>query len=164
VRRKQNGCSGPMKKHGSDKGRGWVVVKRRKDRGFTLIEIMLVVIIISVLAAMIAPRLAGRTDQAKRSVAASDIQAIGLGLKLYELDTGDFPSTEQGLNALITAPVGLANSATWAGPYLEKKPVDSWGRPYRYGYPSQRSLVGYELSSLGKDGVESEDDVTNWEE
>ncbi len=95
--------------------------------GFTLIELMLVVIIIGALVAMVMPRLAGRTEQAKVGAAQADINAnIATALKLYELDNGGYPAdTDGGLDALSTKPASANN---WKGPYLEKKPLDPWGR------------------------------------
>lgn len=130
-------------------------------KGFTLIELMLVVIIIGALAAMVMPRLAGRGEQARAAAASADIQAnIATGLKLYELDTGGFPSTDEGLAALLSKPSSAVN---WNGPYLEKKPVDPWGREYKYKSPGDHR-TDYDLYSTGKDGQEgTEDDVKNWE-
>ena len=130
--------------------------------GFTLIEIMLVVIIIGALVAMVMPRLTGRGEQARVAAAKADIQAnIATALKLYELDNGTFPSTEEGLGALLNKPASAAN---WNGPYLEKKPIDPWGREYRYRYPGEHRTADYDLSSLGKDGQpDTADDVKNWE-
>ena len=132
-----------------------------RRRGFTLIELMLVVIIIGALVAMVMPRLAGRSEQARNAAAKADVQAnIATALKLYELDTGGFPTTEEGLQALLVKP---ANANNWSGPYVERKPIDPWGREYRYVAPGSHRQRDYDLSSLGKDGQESADDVTNWE-
>jgi general secretion pathway protein G len=129
-------------------------------KGFTLIEIMLVVIIIGALVAMVAPRLTGRAEQARKTAAKADIEVnIATALKLYELDNGRFPTTEEGLNALLTAPASAPN---WNGPYLEKKPIDPWGRQYQYKSPGQHR-TDYDLYSLGPDGTESADDIKNWE-
>ncbi len=130
------------------------------SKGFTLIELMLVVIIIGALVAMVFPRLAGRGEQARRAAAKADIQVnIATALKLYELDNGVFPTTDEGLEALLKKPSGAPN---WNGPYLEKEPLDPWGRKYRYVSPG-RHKPDYDLYSLGRDGKESEDDITNWE-
>jgi len=136
-------------------------VKVKNYKGFTLIEIMLVVIIIGALVAMVMPRLAGRSEQARVAAARADINAnIATGLKLYELDNGAYPSSEEGLDALLTKPASAIN---WNGPYLEREPIDPWGRQYQYGCPGDHRPQGYDLYSLGRDGQQSDDDVTNWE-
>jgi len=130
-------------------------------KGFTLIELMLVVIIIGALSAMVLPRLVGRSEQARVSATRADIKAnIATGLKLYELDNGAFPTTDEGLEALFTQ---TATATNWNGPYLESKPIDSWGREYQYVSPGTHRTHGYDLYSFGKDGKEGDDDVTNWD-
>jgi len=133
-----------------------------RKNGFTLIELMLVVIIIGALVAMVMPRLSGRGEQAKIAACKADIQAnIATGLKLYELDNGNFPTTDEGLNALLVKP---SSASSWNGPYLEKKPLDPWGREYKYKSPGDHRTADYDLYSVGKDGTEnSADDVKNWE-
>ena len=133
-------------------------------KGFTLIELMIVVVIIVALASMIVPRLSGRTEQAKRSVAKADISSnISMGLKLYELDNGNFPTTEQGLTALQEAPSSPPVPTNWNGPYLEKPPIDPWGNQYKYKCPGSFNKVSYDLFSAGKDVIEgTDDDITNW--
>jgi general secretion pathway protein G len=138
-------------------------MKLRSQSGFTLIELMLVVIIIGALVAMVMPRLAGRTEQAKTQAAQADISAnIATALKLYELDNGKYPGDEEGgLAALASKP---ANAANWNGPYIEKKPMDPWGHEYKYKSPGQHRTYDYDLSSTGRDGQDgTPDDVKNWQ-
>lgn len=131
-----------------------------KKSGFTLVELMLVVIIIGVLVAMVMPRLTGRSEEARIGVAKADVEvSIATALKLYEMDNGVFPSTDEGLDALLAAPASAKN---WKGPYLEKKPLDPWGKPYQYKSPGTHRTYDYDLYSLGRDGIESQDDVVNW--
>ncbi len=140
-----------------------MVYGRQDDRrGFTLIEIMLVVIIIGALAAMIVPRMAGRSEQAKVAVAKADLSNIATALKLYELDNGSFPTTAQGLAALRERSSAVPVPRNWNGPYLEKDPVDAWGSAYVYAAPGTHRQ-DYDLSSKGKDPNSAEDDVVNWQ-
>lgn len=131
-----------------------------KKNGFTLIELMLVVIIIGILSAMVVPRLTGRSEEAKRSVAKSDIESnLALALDLYEMDSGSYPDS---LDDLKVKP---ADSANWKGPYIKKKALDPWGRPYAYKFPGAHNTEGYDLYSFGRDGQEGGgDDVVNWGE
>ena len=132
--------------------------------GFTLIELMLVIVIIGALAAMVVPRLVGRSEEARIGVAKTDIKAnLATALKLYELDNGRFPTTEQGLQALMTKPTNPPAPDNWKGPYIEQEPLDPWKRPYTYRYPGSHPPRDYDLLSLGPDGKESEDDIANWQ-
>jgi len=137
-------------------------MKHKSIQGFTWIELMLVVIIIGALSAMVLPRLVGRSEQARSSATRADIKAnIATALKLYELDNGEFPTTDDGLNALLS---NASSLTSWNGPYLESKPVDSWGREYQYEMPGKHRPQGYDLYSLGKDGKEGgDDDINNWD-
>jgi len=124
--------------------------------GFTLIEIMLVVIIIGILAGVAAVKFSGRVGQGQENAAKASLHAISMAVSLYEMDNGKYPPN---LNALLTAPGG---SPLWDGPYLDATsvPVDPWGNEFRYQYPSSRGEKFYDLKSLGLDGVDSADDVT----
>ena len=131
--------------------------------GFTLVEIMLVVIIIGALAAMIIPRLSGRGEEAKMKIAKADIDAnLATALKLYELDNGSYPTTEQGLAALRVKPNTNPLPENWNGPYVERDPVDPWGRPYIYVSPGEHRS-DYDLSSKGKDVSSDKDEISNWQ-
>jgi general secretion pathway protein G len=129
---------------------------------FTLIELMLVVIIIGILAAMVMPRLAGRSEQARIAAAKADINAnISLALDLFETDIGKFPATEEGLNALRANPGSISS---WRGPYIKKDPKDPWGKTYIYKSPGTHNS-DYDLYSCGPNGVDdggSSDDIGNW--
>lgn len=135
-------------------------------KAFTLIELLLVITIISILAAVAVPRFFGRTQEARITAARQTIVgAFGIAMDLYEQDVGRYPSTEEGLQVLIQNPQ-LRN---WRGPYLKSAsiPMDPWGNPYRYTYPSEltNSEYLYDIVSAGPDGTfGSNDDVTNHDE
>lgn len=139
----------------------------RRQRGFTLIEIMVVVVILGILAAMVAPKILSRPDQAKIAVARSDIETISQALELYRLDNGFYPSTDQGLEALVRKPSGGSPEPRHWNPdgYLKKAPVDPWGNAYLYLQPGSHGK--YDLYSLGPDGRGGEDQantIGNWED
>ena len=141
-------------------------MRLRTMRGFTLVEILLVVVIIGVLAAMVVPNIAGRGEEARRSAARADIDAnLSSALDMYEMDNGRYPTTEQGLEALVSAPAANPAPRNWTGPYLKKRqvPKDPWGNPYVYRCPGTHNPGAYDLSSYGSDAVESADDIVNWE-
>lgn len=135
-----------------------------KQRGFTFIEIMVVVIILGVLAAMVLPKFMGRTEESRVNAARTQIDIFSTALDAYELDSGRYPSTEQGLLALSAKPSTPPVPSQWKGPYLQKAPPkDPWGNDYRYASPGQHNPRSYDLSSLGPDGREGGgDDITNW--
>ncbi|MGE8152206.1 type II secretion system major pseudopilin GspG [Pseudomonas vancouverensis] len=126
-----------------------------RQRGFTLIEIMVVVVIIGVLGAIVVPQFMSRPDQAKVTAAKIDIQAISTALEMYRLDNAQYPSTQQGLDALVKRPAGVPVARHWNPQgYLKSLPVDPWGTPYQYLNPGVKSVDGgYDLYSLGSDGV-----------
>lgn len=120
-------------------------------RGFTFIEIMVVVAILAILAALVVPRIAGRTDEARVTAAKVQIRNIEGALQLYKLDNGVYPTTDQGLKALVEKPSSGVIPKNWKpGGYLGKIPLDPWGTPYRYVSPSPKG--DFEILSLGPDG------------
>lgn len=136
-----------------------------REAGFTFIEIMVVVAILAILAALVVPRIMGRTDDAKRTAAKVQIRNMEGALQLYKLDNGVYPTTEQGLKALVEKPaVGVIPKNWKVGGYLPKVPDDPWGTPYKYASPSPKG--DYEIISLGTDGEPGGDgknaDIANW--
>ena len=124
----------------------------RTSRGFTLIEVMVVVVILGILAAVVVPRVMSRPDEARVVKAIQDLRAIGAALDLYKLDNFQYPTTAQGLEALVKRPAGLASGAKWRSEgYLAGLPKDPWGREYHYLQPGQHGA--YDLYSLGADGA-----------
>lgn len=136
--------------------------KRQKEKGFTLIEILVVMVIITLLVSLVAPRLFPKLGKGKQSAAKAQIELLGQALDQFRLDTGRYPTTKEGLNVLITN----QNIESWDGPYLKKGvPNDPWGKPYNYQCPGTHGE--YDLLSYGRDGAlggESEDkDIVSWE-
>ena len=129
----------------------------RKMTGFTLIEIMVVVVILGILGALIVPNIIGRPDEARVAAAATDIQAIGNALELYRLDNGRYPSTEQGIEALVNQPTGYPAPRRWnPDGYLKKVPVDPWGEPYKF-VSEGRAMDVYSYGADQKEGGEGVD-------
>ena len=138
-------------------------IRRRDQRGITLIEMLVVVTIIALFAALVGPKLFGNVDKAKITAARDQINTFLTALGNYKLDTGVFPTTEQGLQALRVRP---ENQPQWAGPYLTKDiPMDPWGRPYLYKYPGDHGDEP-DVISLGADGQPGGDginaDIVSW--
>jgi general secretion pathway protein G len=134
----------------------------RRMRGFTLLELLVVMVIIGLLAGIVAPQYFSQLGKSNAKVAKAQIESFGQALDQYRLDVGSYPTTEQGLAALRTAPADLPR---WQGPYLKRDiPADPWGRPYVYAAPGQHG--DYDLSSLGSDGqpggTGEAADVTSW--
>lgn len=126
----------------------------RLRSGFTLLEMLVVLVVLGLLAGLIGPQLFGRVGEAKTTTARTQMELIGVALDSYRLDNGNYPVTAQGLDALNTRPTRQPAPMNWRGPYLRKAvPQDPWGKPYIYAAPS-RGGEGYELRSLGRDGVE----------
>jgi general secretion pathway protein G len=138
---------------------------KRHQRGFTLIEIMVVVVILGILAAIVAPRVINRIDDAQVSRVQQDLRGIENALKFYRLDTFAFPSSEQGLEALVSKPAD-PNIRNWkSGGYLERLPKDPWGKEYLYLNPGQNGEI--DIFSLGRDGNPGGEgvdaDIGNWD-
>ncbi len=140
------------------------MTKTRKHSGFTLLEIIVVVAIIAILAAYIAPKVAGRVDDARISKAKSDIRVLESSLELYKLDNFTYPTTDQGLGALVNKPSG-ENTRNWReGGYIKKLNKDPWGNDYQYQFPGANSE--FDVFSLGSDaqvgGSGEAADIGNW--
>jgi general secretion pathway protein G len=137
---------------------------RCRERGFTLIELMIVIIIIGLLAGLVGPRLFGQLTQAKQKAAKAQIELFGTALDAFRLDVGRYPTTDEGLKILREKPSGLD---AWKGPYLPKEiPMDPWGKPYLYRSPGEHGE--YDLLTYGLDGVEGGEgenqDVMSWKD
>jgi general secretion pathway protein G len=127
-------------------------MNKNMENGFTLIEIMVVVVILGILGSLIVPNIIGRPDEARAEAAKSDILAIGNALELYRLDNSFYPSTEQGLEALVSEPSGFPEVRNWGPePYLKKMPVDPWDEPYLY-FNEERTFEVYSYGADRKEG------------
>ena len=132
-------------------------------KGFTLIEIMVVVVILAVMASQILPKIMGKPKEARIAKAKTDISAIETALDLYKLDNFEYPSTDQGLESLVKKPDGEPEPARYrAGGYVKKLQKDPWGQPYQYLSPGVRMEGGIDIFSLGPDRQPSDDDIGNW--
>jgi general secretion pathway protein G len=141
-------------------------VSRATDAGFTLLELLVTITIVAILAGVVSPMVFRNVGDAKVTAAKSQIEALGLALDTYYLHCGDYPTTSEGLDALMARPE-TGSCPAWRGPYLKKGvPNDPWGRPYLYLSPGEANSESYDLSTLGKDGKAGGEgeaaDVTSW--
>ena len=135
---------------------------RRSHGGFSMVELLLVLVILTTLAAIVIPKFAGRSEQARVTAAQTQISAFKTALDAFEIDNGYYPQGSGGLVDLVDQPGEAQN---WRGPYLDVIPPDPWGNPYVYEYPGKHNTRGYDLMSMGPDGRQSGgDDITNWTE
>ena len=139
-----------------------MLIRVRGQGGFTLLEVMVVVVILGILAALVVPKIISRPDEARVIAAKQDIASLLQALKLYRLDNQRYPTTEQGLQALLAKPTTAPIPLNWKmGGYIERLPKDPWGKEYIYRCPGQHG--DYDLISAGPDGQEgSDDDVVSW--
>ena len=135
-------------------------LKKQTQNAFTLVELLLVLVILATLAAIVVPKFAGRTEQARVTAAKAQIANFGVVLDAFEVDNGFYPRGKDGLSALIEKPSDAQN---WRGPYLKGElPNDPWKNPYIYEYPGKHHADGYDIMSMGPDGrTGGDDDITN---
>ena len=136
-------------------------LKEKIEYGFTLIELLLVLAILAALAGIIVPKFTRRSEQARITAARADISNLEVALDAFEIDTGRYPTSSEGLGALIQQP---GNVVDWQGPYIKRGiPKDPWGNPYVYKQPGQYNQYGYDIYSFGPNGQQGGgDDIDNW--
>jgi general secretion pathway protein G len=137
-------------------------IGRQTARGFTLVEMLLVLVILATLAAIVYPKLAGRSEQARQTAAQAQISSFSTALDAFEVDNGYFPKGKSGLQDLVQQPRDAKN---WHGPYLKDIPKDPWGNDYVYECPGRHNVNSYDIMSMGLDGRSGgDDDIANWQQ
>ena len=140
--------------------RNGTTITRCRRAGFTMVELLLVLVILATLAAIVVPKFAGRSEQARETAAAAQISSFETALDAFEVDNGRYPQGADGLQELVVQP---NDSPDWRGPYLNEIPLDPWYHEYTYEYPGRYNERGYDLMSMGSDGRQGGgDDITNW--
>jgi general secretion pathway protein G len=131
------------------------------SKGFTLIEVMVVVVILSILAVFIVPKIMDKPEQARKTQARQNVRILESSLNMYKLDNFQYPSSDQGLDALVNKPSGTPEPKNWSSEgYIDRLPKDPWGNPYQYLNPGTKGKI--DIYSMGPDGVNSDDDIGNW--
>jgi general secretion pathway protein G len=135
--------------------------EKRHDAGFTLIELLLVMVILTALAAVVVPKFTKRSEQARITAALTDVASIEVALDAFEIDTGRYPTSTEGLTSLVEQPSQVQN---WRGPYIKRGvPKDPWGNAYVFVQPGKHNAHGFDLHSFGPDGRDGGgDDIDNW--
>jgi general secretion pathway protein G len=149
-----------LKSRSSFRAAGRRAGRATAQRAFTLVELLLVLVILGILAALVLPKFTGRTEQARVTAAQTQISTFGTALDAFEVDTGSYPRGQDGLAQLVAQPSDTQN---WRGPYLKSDiPLDPWGHPYIYEFPGRMNPTGYDIRSMGPDGqANTADDIVN---
>jgi general secretion pathway protein G len=135
-------------------------LRKTQRQAFTLIELLLVMVILVVLAAVVVPKFTNRTEQARTTRAKQDITTLDGAMEQFQVDCGRYPTNDEGLKALVEQPAGVQN---WHGPYIKRGvPADPWNNAYVYQYPGTHNPTGFDLYSMGPDGRAGNDDIDNW--
>ncbi len=132
-----------------------LIETQHHKKGFTLLELMIVIVILGILATVVMPRIMDRPEQARRVKAVTEIRLIETALSSFKVDTGRYPTSQEGLDALVQAPSGIK---MWDGPYMKKMPKDAWQNEFQYSGPGKAGESDYEVASGGVDGVRGGDD------
>jgi len=137
-------------------------MKPASSHGFSLVEMLIVIALIAIVGTLVVGRLGNFFGQGQEAAARQFVNSsLDAPLMQYRIHMGSYPTTEEGLQALLTAPAGKGSK--WKGPYIERMPEDPWGKPYQYRFPGTHNSGGFDLWSFGPDGVESGDDIGNWD-